>query len=384
MKKIVITKLNDVKVLFLFDEDHEVSLIKVIKETLVDTIFMGQICEINEGLRCCFVSVAPDQKIFLSLEEFGNDVPKCGSNILVQIKTDALKTKLPQGSLDICLPGKFCVCHMKGKGISVSKKLDSETQNDILNNVQALNVDGMNDFKWVLRTNSSSCLTEGFDGMKDEMEEFITVGKFLKNEAKHRSLYSKLYSPSCGVLNVLRDISFEDYDSIVTDQKDVYDDIVDNGFSLNKEVKLYTDEYVSLKNLHSLETYLARALERKVYLDCGGYIIIEPTEAMTVIDVNSGKAEGKKKDTAQYLFKVNKEAALEIAKQLKIRNISGMIMVDFINMTSDSDNDKLMTILDKELKKDRIKTTLVDMTPLGIVEITRKKVDSSLDKAISL
>ena len=119
-------------------------------------------------------------------------------------------------------------------------------------------------------------------------------------------------------------------------------------------------------------------MDKKVYLDCGGYLIIEPTEAMTVIDVNSGKAEGKGKDSREYILKINRQAAVEIARQLKIRNISGMIMVDFISMKADEDNKKIMDILKSEVGKDRVLTNVVDMTPLGIVEITRKKIDIPL------
>ena len=127
-----------------------------------------------------------------------------------------------------------------------------------------------------------------------------------------------------------------------------------------------------------METHLREALSKKVWLPCGGYLVIEPTEAMTVIDVNSGKAECKSKKKDSFYLKVNLEAAAETARQLRLRNCSGMIMVDFINMEAAKDKEKLLAALDGYLKEDKIHTRLVDMTPLGIVEITRKKVSKPL------
>jgi ribonuclease G len=123
---------------------------------------------------------------------------------------------------------------------------------------------------------------------------------------------------------------------------------------------------------------LSNALREKVWLDCGGTLIIQPTEALTVIDVNTGKAVTKKKQVQETFLKVNLEAAKEIAKQIRLRNLSGIIIVDFIDMEANKDKKLLMDTLEGYLKTDPIKTTLVDMTALNLVEITRKKVRKPL------
>ncbi|MDE6965003.1 MAG: ribonuclease E/G, partial [Lachnospiraceae bacterium] len=133
-----------------------------------------------------------------------------------------------------------------------------------------------------------------------------------------------------------------------------------------------------LAKLYSLETHLKEALGKRVWLPCGGYLVIEPTEAMTVIDVNSGKAVGKGKKSKSDYLTVNLEAAGEVARQLRLRNYSGMIMVDFISMEKESDNRILLEKLDRFLREDKVPARLVDMTALGIVEITRKKVSRPL------
>ena len=147
----------------------------------------------------------------------------------------------------------------------------------------------------------------------------------------------------------------------------------------NKAPRLYQDNMLSLSALYSIETHLKQALDKKVWLPSGGYLVIEPTEAMVVIDVNSGKGSNEKNAGRKNLYlKINLEAAKEIARQLRLRNYSGMIMVDFINMDAKEDRQKLLTCLEACLKEDSIRTRLVDMTALGIVEITRKKVSRPL------
>lgn len=378
MGKLVISKLNGHDVLFQFNDDHEVVLIKYINNTIVDNIYVGQITEINKGLRAAFVSIGKDSKVFLPLSEFKNNDYKCGDRLLVQIKTDALKTKLPQAGLDICIPGQFVVCHLDSKGISVSKKLSEPVKNDLLKAVKDSDIEGLDEFGWVIRTNAADLLEDSIEPLLCEIKDFVKTARFISNEAQYRTLYSKIYEPSSALVGIISDIAYSEYDAIITDNKEFYDILQKTDLKDSKEIKFHADEYVSLKNLHSLETYLNRALDKKVYLDCGGYLIIEPTEAMTVIDVNSGKAEGKGKDSREYIMKINRQAAVEIARQLKIRNISGMIMVDFISMKADEDNKKIMDILKSEVGKDRVLTNVVDMTPLGIVEITRKKIDIPL------
>ena len=139
---------------------------------------------------------------------------------------------------------------------------------------------------------------------------------------------------------------------------------------------------VSVSALYGLKHELDRALNRQVWLPSGGYLVIEPTEALTVIDVNSGKNTAGKDANANFL-KINKEAAAEIARQLRLRNISGICIVDFINMKGKEAQDELMHTFRMELKRDRIPVQLVDITKLGLVELTRKKVKRSLAEQLN-
>ena len=147
------------------------------------------------------------------------------------------------------------------------------------------------------------------------------------------------------------------------------------------KLSLYTDENLPLMKLYRLESVLKSASDRRVWMKSGGYLVIEPTEALTVIDVNTGKYTGKK-TPAETILKINLEAAHEVARQLSLRNLSGIIIVDFIDMESKEDQETLMRTLGEELSRDPVKTILVDMTRLGLVEITRKKVRRPLHEIL--
>ena len=169
--------------------------------------------------------------------------------------------------------------------------------------------------------------------------------------------------------------------SIVTDDRGLYDQLKaylkeEQPEDLEK-LEFYDDSLLPLYKLYSLETVLDRALGKRVWLKSGGYLVIEPTEAMTVIDVNTGKYEGRKK-MADTIRKINNEAAFTIAAQLRLRNLSGIIMVDFIDMEQEEDKKALLDCLKQAVSTDPVRTVVVDMTPLGLVELTRKKVRKPL------
>ncbi len=167
---------------------------------------------------------------------------------------------------------------------------------------------------------------------------------------------------------------------IITDQESLYEQIKDychkNGIDI-PPLRLYRDDLLSLSKLYSIESRLSAALESRVWLKSGGYLVIEPTEALTAIDVNSGKYDADREARETYL-RINLEAAKEVALQLRLRNLSGIIIVDFINMQSWEDRKTLLDYLKRLTTQDRIQTKVIDMTPLGLVEITRKKIDKPL------
>ncbi|MFW5668145.1 MAG: ribonuclease E/G, partial [Acetivibrio ethanolgignens] len=149
-----------------------------------------------------------------------------------------------------------------------------------------------------------------------------------------------------------------------------------------EKLRLYEDETTDLNRLYGIETSLSKVVAKQVWLKSGGTLVIEPTEALTVIDVNTGKAIKGNKKVQETFFKVNLEAAKEIAFQLRLRNLSGIIIVDFIDLDSEEHKKELLRALKEYLKEDPLKAVVVDMTPLGLVEITRKKLRKPLHEQL--
>ena len=183
-----------------------------------------------------------------------------------------------------------------------------------------------------------------------------------------------IHSSSYNYSNEIEDIVLKNkYDSfkVITDKEDIYEELrtrIEGRF-----LYFYDDEMVSLEKLYSLETRLEKGFNRTVYLKSGGSIVVEPTEALTVFDVNTGKLIKGKNVEATFL-KINKEAAKEIVRIIRLRNFSGIIIIDFINMKDNNKISELISYLKNELSKDEVVVKYVDITALGLVEITRKKI----------
>lgn len=394
MGKIIIVKKNNRLLLTLFDEKKpclmETSPFPD-EESILGNIYLAKVKDVVPGINGAFLSAAANQTVYLPLEECkevlianrelkDGESLKQGDEIVVQITGEALKTKQPSSSARLTLTGQYCVCSFFGHGLHYSKKISEEKRKCIDDAVKAASIEGRRKYRFTIRTNADAL--SDFSALFEEMESFIKIFNLIEDTYNHRTCYTCFYRREPEIVNQIKNISLGDYEEIVTDDRDTYE-LLMKSLS-DRPVRFYQDAMLSLAKLYSIDTYLQEALSKKVWLPCGGYLIIEPTEAMVVIDVNSGKADSKGKKSADYYLKVNLEAAKETARQLRIRNYSGMILVDFINMESKDDNQKLLDFLDACLKEDKVRTRLVDMTALGIVEITRKKVSSPLSRWISL
>lgn len=217
------------------------------------------------------------------------------------------------------------------------------------------------------KTKQASVTTK-LSGSEEEVEQLLQT-------ARYRTCFSCLKEPAESFVAVLEQLVYDsEYEEIITDDGVLFEKLQKYcGQKLSgKNVRLYGDNAFSLSKLYSLETKLDTALNSRIWLKSGAYLIIEPTEALTVIDVNSGKIDVRKSNQ-ETICKVNQEAAQEIALQLRLRNMSGIIIVDFINMESKEHRNALLEQLRDAVKEDVQKTVIVDMTALGLVEITRKK-----------
>ena len=299
-----------------------------------------------------------------------------GDEVLVRVSREAIKQKLPSVSSDILLTGKLVIVRYGGGGlVGVSKKVPfDEKMQDMKNRLQQYLPEG---FGAILRTNSYEST---FDDVLAEYESLLDQLTWILEHAKYHKVFSCLYREQTIWKRMMDDYNNNSLTKIITDLPYVRDELL-KALPVKDQGKItYYDAHIQpLYAMYRLNRDMKEARNKQVWLKSGAYLVIEQTEAMVVIDVNTGKAVDKK-NREENFYKVNLEAAAEIARQLRIRNLSGIIMIDFIDMESGDHEKELLKHLSNELKKDRIKVNVIDMTKLKLVELTRKKVQKSLEE----
>ena len=347
-------------------------------------IYVGFVENIVKNLNAAFVELRPGVKGYLDLNDNTDFVfinPKkneklcIGDKILVQVIREPIKSKPVTLSSEVNLSSKKVVILGKDAGkITISSKITDETERERLNTLAGNLYDEFG-YSAILRTN---CIDAKDEEIK---EEYLKLKDLFEDLLKRASVGVKDQELIKGIpvyLSLIRDLPENNIDEIVTDNKELYDEINDylKAFQpddLNK-LRFYEDENLSLTALYSVESCLKAAMSKTVWLKSGAYLVIEYTEAMTVVDVNSGKAVRTKGDFEEIAYKLNIEAAEELLYQLRLRNLSGMIIVDFISMKNKENREKLFEYLKERCKTESVRTEAMDITKLGLVEITRKRV----------
>lgn len=394
--RLIITR-RDEKILSLMLRDNRLIKAGVWEESfpVVGDIFIGKVKNIAVNIGAAFVEIEKGINCFLALNRIENPMLinrtyngklQIGDEIVVQVEKEALKTKEAVITTNLSFSGKYTVLTTGRKDIGYSHKLKEAVKKQIGNylkewNLLELQADGVN-MGLVIRTNAGSLSApEDYGRIRDEIQLLLKEAKELLGICSYRTCYTKLKSAPAPYLADIRDAYTESYSRIITDDREIYENLEESLQGSRPEdlekLYFYQDKTVSLSSLYGIEGKLKEALSPKVWLKSGGYLVIEPTEALTVIDVNTGKYVGKKK-IEETFYTINREACEEIAVQLRLRNISGIIIIDFINMESEKHRKEIFCYLRTLLKKDSVKTEVIDMTSLGLVEVTRKKVHKTL------
>lgn len=371
-----------------FDEKRmtQIQVEAVSKSSILGNIYIGRVENITTNIQAAFVNIAKGVSCFLPLEEAKNAVftkkngkkDLCiGDELLVEVTREKQKNKPASVSANLNFSGKYLILTTGNHLLGISKKLHA-TERERL---QALLKDQITDtFGIVVRTAAKDASDEE---ILKELEMLTKQCHACLQGAMHRTAFTRLREAPPFYLQFLKNRNLTEVQKITTDIPSVHEVLLQHLQDTKEAEKLhlYTDTQVSLFALYSLTHELERALHRQVWLPSGAYLVIDPTEALTVIDVNSGK-NIKKKAREELVFSVNVEAAHEIARQLILRNISGICIIDFIDMKEKEHQEELMHILRMDLKKDKVPATLVDITRLGLVELTRKKVQKSLKEQL--
>lgn len=306
-----------------------------------------------------------------------------GDEVLVQVSKEAVKTKPANLTVNLNFTGRYAVLTYGKTGIGISSKIKNEAQRKRL--YKLLEPYKNEEYGFILRTNAVNALDSEIIAELDKLRKEY---KKVRQKAEYSACFSCVLEAPEHFITDIRDSRKKQSFEIITDDRQIYERVMDYLESFQPEdkekLRFYEDSMICLWNLYGLEAKLEKALRTKVWLSSGAYLVIEPTEALTVIDVNSGKAVGKKKDTEAAYYKVNLEAAEEIAVQIRLRNLSGIILVDFIDMKEEKNTKALISFFTEKLAKDPIKTNFIDITALHLAEITRKKVRKPLYEQIRL
>lgn len=388
--KILILKLYD-KLLSLLVSGNQILSARAQQENTVTVgdIYIGKVQNISRNIDAAFVDLGGKYLTFLPLSDVAyaslvNRKPdgtlKAGDEVLVQVTKEPMKTKLAGVTTKLSLSGRYAVISMPGPkktSVQISSKLNRKQQNRFrgLEALQTLS----EHYQIIVRTNAGTLtdetpLIQEVDNLTEKLTHLLAV-------ADKRTCYSCLYRSQPDYITFIQNAYRTEYDEIITDLPDVYEALQESFKDTDIPIRLYNDPGLPLYKLYSVEIRIQELLDKRVWLKSGGYLVIEPTEALISIDVNTGKCETGK-NAEETFMKINQEAAQMIALQLRARNLSGMILIDFINMKQKEHELQLMEYMRKLLRQDPVTANVVDMTGLGLMELTRRKIDPSFAQQI--
>ena len=392
MPEIFIQKSNDKREIALVEEDK---LIEYYEENENSNrnegnIYIGIVRDIIKGMEAAFVDIGTNKNSFIHLKDILpkvdetktheeqkleiTDVIKPKQKILVQVKKDSNSKKGARVSTHINLPSKYIVLMPNTDIITVSQKIEDKKEQQRLIKLVKNNLSEGNGA--IIRTLAEGKEQEIIDDIKkiEKVWRNITQTSIDPEENKAKLLYK-----SKDILEkILMDLMDENISRIVVNSQ-AEKSRIEKILNENKEyknIKVELKKQKDILEIYDLRKQVEKSENRKVWLKCGGFITIDNTEALTAIDVNTGKFTGTNNDLQQTILKVNEEATIEIAKQLRLRDIGGIIIVDYIDMAKEQDKQNILALMKKELKNDRAKTQVEGFTKLDLMELTRKHICS--------
>lgn len=394
MLELIINKNEKIETICLVDNGKLIEYYQNNEESkrnrLEGNIYAGKICDIIPGMQSSFVDYGESKKGLLHLkdaipqidektikEEEKNknikisDVVKQNQKILIQIKKDSNDKKGAKVSAHISIPSKYIVFMPNTNIVTISQKIDDEKRKNELIKLVANNLtkgDGA-----VIRTAAENANEEE---IKKDINRCTKKWDEIMQKFEKSDVCNLIYEAESVQEKILLDLKI---DKVTTNSKEEFQKI--KNLIKAEELKGTKLELLPKQNLlriYELDEKINKLKNRKIWLNCGGFITIDKTEALTAIDVNTGKFTGSA-DAEFTIFKVNKEATFEIAKQLRLRDIGGIIIIDYIDMHIQENKDKIEQLLNEQLKQDRAKTQVEGFTKLNLMELTRKHICSHLD-----
>jgi ribonuclease G len=371
------------------------------QQKLFGNIYRGKVERVLPGMQCAFVDIGLDKNAFLyagdiftavspdqeepnhhthgTVEKIERLISQ-GQEITVQVIKEAIETKGPRVTTQITLPGRNTVLSPFSPGVGVSRKIEDPDERDRLKSIaDKLCPKGMG---VIIRT-----AAQGLEAC--ELEEDILLllklwKKIVSRETKG-SVPRCLYHEPGLVQRLARDLLNTGVRRFVLNNRDEYENLLELLDDISPDMKTkveYFGEDYDLFEFYHVESAIQKALARKVWLKCGGYLVFDKTEALTVIDVNTGKFTGRD-NQEETILETNLEATVAIARQIRLRDISGIILIDFIDMQDNAHKEQILSSLKEAVRQDGTKTVVLGMTRLGLVEMTRKKVRNNLQQTLT-
>ena len=355
-------------------------------------IYIGVVKDIVKGMQAAFVDIGIEKNSLIHLKDIlekkdekkektniNQDIStvlKPNQKLLVQIKKDSNEEKGARISTHINLPGKYIVLMPNTDIITVSQKIENKEEQERLIKLVRENISKGNGA--VIRTSAEGKEKELIEDIKYVENKWTKIVKDSQDE--NQKAPRQLYKSEDIVEKMLMDLANKEISQVIVNNSIDYNEInrIKNENQEYKNLQIAVKSEESIFGIYDLEQQINKINNRKIWLKCGGFITIDKTEALTAIDVNTGKYTGNKtmEDT---VFKVNKEATIEIAKQLRLRDIGGIIIIDYIDMQKEEDKNTIEELLKQEVKKDRSKTQIEGFTKLDLMELTRKHICSHKD-----
>ncbi|VAW54575.1 Ribonuclease G [hydrothermal vent metagenome] len=376
---------------------HDLYIERARSRGLVGNVYKGKVVRVLPGMEAAFVEIGLEKAAFLHVSDVAGEnknhnhnhngdtvhigqILREGQAILVQVLKDQLGTKGARLTTNITIPSRYLVFMPNAENIGVSSRIESEAERERLKNNLIDQPHRIKDAGYILRTAAEvadeEAIASDIKYLNRLWDNINNTSEVEVGNAVHKDL--PLY------LRVLRDMVDEDLDVIRVDSRETCNAMLEFANRYVPEVKEFIEHYPGERpifDLHGVEDEIQKGLERKVQLKSGGYLIIDQTEAMTTIDVNTGAFVGSR-NLEETIFKTNLEAAQGIARQLRLRNLGGIVILDFIDMQETEHKRQVMRALEKALEKDHARTSISEVSSLGLVEMTRKRTRESLEHVL--
>jgi ribonuclease E len=359
--------------------------------SFVGNVYLGRVQNVLPGMEASFVDIGEARNGVLYAGEVGiagdegDEVPrietvlKSGQPILVQVTKDPMRSKGARLTALVSIAGRHLVLVPNAKSIGVSRRLPDRERERLRDAAQKLRP---KEHGIIIRTAAEGAQ---MPDLERDLERVVKTWEDISEKSKKAKAPALIYQEPELELRVVRDLFNKEISKCIVDDAELEDTlrsyIRTTTPDLDHRLELYSGDLPIFEEFRVLEQ-IRKSLDRKVWLPSGGHIVIERTEAMTVIDVNTGKFVGKS-NLEETVFRTNKEAAVEIARQLRLRDIGGIIVIDFIDMEDLKNRDETLKVFKNELAQDRSRTQVFDISPLGLVQMTRKNVSTGIVEAFS-